>query len=47
MSKFWAELDKTVKNSPSGSMLRDMARVELKLKASHIIPEETYKVIQD
>lgn len=37
LAKFWLEIDGVVHSSPSGSMLRDMARLDLSLK-SPILP---------
>ena len=41
---FWADIGKAVKNSPSGSMLRDMAMVELPATKVTVPPAEEEKV---
>lgn len=44
LNKFWLEIDSVVRSSPSGSMLRDMARVVISLKSHSLPSNETEKV---
>lgn len=44
LTKFWLEIDKVVRISPSGSMLRDLARLDIELKAHSMPSDESQKV---
>lgn len=45
LAQFWFEIDKYVVASPSGSMLRDMARLDIALKSHSLPSDEADKVI--
>lgn len=45
--KFWLDIDDVVRSSPSGSMLRDMARLEISLKSHSLPSNEADKVAKD
>ena len=42
--KFWLNIDGVVRISPSGSMLRDMARLEIALKSRSLPNSEVERV---
>lgn len=44
LRKFWLEIGHVVRSSPSGSMLRDMARLEVGLKYHSLPTDESLKV---
>lgn len=44
LATFWANVDRTVKSSPSGSMLRDMAMIELASTKVSVPESEEEKV---
>lgn len=46
LNKFWLEIDGVVRGSPSGAMLRDMARVVTNLK-SHSLPVNEIDKVRD
>lgn len=44
LNNFWLEIDVVVRSSPSGAMLRDMARVVISLKSRSLPSDENKKV---
>lgn len=44
LAKFWLEIDGTVHSSPSGSILKDMARLDVSLKSPILPTGDTAKV---
>ena len=44
LTKFWSEIGDAVLGTPTESMLRDMARLDITLKAHSLPKDETEKV---
>lgn len=46
LDKLWLEIDGVVRSSPSGSMLRDMGRLEIDVKSHSVPSDEAERVIK-